>query len=101
MDTSVVSGLVSWMSAFGHAVSGPEGRSNRSGPAGVGAWSGVELGFGASCWPERAGCLFKQPGSDQPRGGGVLLWARKGVVGAPIPRWRRRPWSASAPSRST
>ena len=39
-----------------------------------------ERGFGASCWPERAGCLFKQPGSDQPSGGGVARAERFDVI---------------------
>ena len=80
------SGLVSWIRAFGHAVSRPEGRLSRSDSRRVRRGVGRERGFGASCWPERAGCLFEQPRCDQPRGGGVLLWTPKGVVGAPIPR---------------
>ena len=77
------------MRAFGHAVSGPEGRLSRSDRRRVRRGVGRERGFGASCWPERAGCLFEQPRCDQPRGGGVLLWTPKGVWALQFRGWRR------------
>ena len=71
------------------------------GPAGVGAWSGANVASARRVGQSAPAVSSSSPAAISRAAAAWLLWARKGVVGAPIPRWRRRSWSASAPSRST